>query len=189
MADTSEDGQCPDCGYAHPNMNEFLELLTNTSSFTVPAASYSRRPQNDSIWKAISQGPIKAAYTLPHDMDDTASQYATEWLNAVQAITNLLTILNAIVEKYNITTASVMEDLPPGIRPLACTSNTILKAEKVLASEKDVFFMLEKMRNEWGSVTAYANAPEEEREAWLNANQTSSGLNTLQMLLEMASAL
>ena len=162
---------------------DFFETLRNNR--TVPEEYKIQRPQNDAFWEQLGNGLDTDAFMdldVDSNIDDIVTTYTREWFTALQALTNMINILSKVVEKHDI-----MRDgnpgLPQGLSQIFLTGEYVLDAEKMLYSNKDIFFHLEKIRKDWGSIEAYANAPEVDRNVWLQANNVTNELGTLVTLM------
>lgn len=131
--------------------------------------------ENDSVWDELLQGPTTALdetldindTTTAISNDDIITLYAKEWFNMMQSIYNISIILNKIVKKYTIyQNGHSLEPLPSGIAHLYKTADNIKKVHDSLYETKRIIFIIAAIRKEWGTIDAFINASESEREEW-----------------------
>ena len=182
--ETTTQDPCPDCGHVHPSSEDVIDMLFSGPNYTVPDEHKTPRPQNDEFWDKFGIGPDKVDFDVGDNIDDVVTAYTREWFAAAQAFTNMTMILSKVVKKYSIVNSDIHPDLPQGINQIFSTGNSVLDAEKVLYKRKDLLFRLLNIRKGWGSIDAYANAPESERTAWNEANSSNEGLAMLMALLQ-----
>ena len=161
------------------SLQNFLNLLAGNPNYTVPDTLKYPQPHNDAFWERFARGPDKTLFTdldIDDNIDDVVTFYSQEWLNAVQAITNMISILDKIAVKHNVMVGQT-PNLPQGIKIIFDTNRAIIDAEKILNGEKEIFFILEKIRQDWGSVDAFAHAPDQDRVAWIDTNYGTNDRN------------
>jgi hypothetical protein len=171
------------------NLCEQIVIITsmadqNIITTQVPEQYRFTRPQNDELWQKIRNGPISIntntnTVDLDQDIDDVATYFAQQWFAMVQANINCAKVLQKIVEKYEINSQTRSADLPFVISAIYSMGDGIFDIHKLLNKDKPGIFGLEKIRSDWGSITACHDAPDEEVNRWLE-NAFVSLMNMLQ---------
>lgn len=154
------------------------ELQNLIDNYKVPEQLVSSNPKTDHIWEALGDG------LRQHDMDhinaetgvdDLISECTNEWLKMMQATRNMAAIFNVLVDKYDIKKNDLNPQLPECLNLLWRTAGAISDIESWLCDHKTVYFTLEKIRRDWGSLDAYSKAPLAERNLWFSVNSLRSG--------------
>ena len=154
------------------------ELTNFVNNYIVPPELKSTRTENDLIWHKMAEGPDTTAMDHINEdstIDDLSTELAGEWLKMMQAIRNIAVICDTIVDKYDIKNGDIVPSIPEVLNMLWRTTPDIVNIETSLADHKAIYFTLEKIRNDWGSLDAYSNAPLQERDLWFDVNCVRSG--------------
>lgn len=176
---------CPECGIVHPPIDEL------PTSYIVPAEKKIYRRHNDDVWEQVCNGPQKRSFDANQDTDDIVTQFAKNWMQNVQATTNMLTILAALVDKYQITANTRLSEVPPGIQQIVANGKFIATIHDTIKKCKQPLFVCEQIRKDWGSITAFNSATAEERDAWYTAQQEHGGrllIHILEALIDSSDA-
>lgn len=154
----------------------FLELLKNkfNEDQKSPENKKDSRPENDPIWEKFETRPDKRedfCDELPEDDDDVSTLMLQKYDTAVSNLLELNILCDRVLrkyspDKYNVITGEIMEMS----RDIGEMSVKLIRRDGILSS----FSRLKKIRERFGSITAYNKLSELERNKWITEGRKES---------------
>lgn len=127
-------------------------------------------PEHDSVWNRVESGPQIKLTSGTKDHDEFITDFAGRWMEALESQMAMIQMLDNLVRDFKLmrSNSEHIQDLPEDYHLVYRMGNDLLTSFDSLMKYKSVIKYLAKIREDWGTFTAFNNAPDDDKILWCN---------------------